>query len=252
MAKWEWNSRRLVDVPGPETRSAWYMRRLFLARARMIKPDVLLDLKENVLPLWPTPGAEDLHEWEDLEAASDQHLARLRNAILAWAGRYNLKCAWMYQTALLTVRWWAFERAKPDECRHPLSVDTLRWSHPGHQFFDEVMAVLEPMPGAWDPFSVTEKQYRQRVNAHIRAIKRRVRAAGYRQQSERRERRTTLKRRLQFLARHVVAGETYDEIANKMRRRTISPQAIQQAIRQVADEIGLPLPLRRGRRRRSS
>lgn len=252
MPKWGWNPKRLVDVPGPETRSAWYLRRLFLADVRRLAPQVVRGLKEGVLPLWPAHGAEDLYEWEELEAATGGDLVRLRDAIMAWAARHHLECDWVYQTALLTVRWWAFERAKPDECRHPLSVDRLRWSYPGHQFFDEVMAVVEPMPGTWDPFSVTEEQYRQRVNAHIRAIKRRVRAAGYRQQSERRERRTTLKRRLQFLARHVVAGETYDEIANKMRRRTISPQAIQQAIRHVADEIGLPLPPRRGRPRRSS
>ena len=96
----------------------WESRLRFLVLLNELRPAVLENLREAVLPAYaaaaaaeanlpaPWPSAEALDEWRKIDRSASPGTHELGTALLAWAKRYNLTDNWLLRTAFATVRWW--------------------------------------------------------------------------------------------------------------------------------------------------
>lgn len=258
---------------------AWSLRRQFLDTVRQIAPQVLVTLRDEVLPTYreaqplvlnATPRRTlRVHgrrrgrrvnlfdsvlrsHWGPTIALSDRdfasHTASLRDALIRWVDHFGLSAEWTLKVALATLRSWS---------RHPEALEQLAWEHRRISWDAAVTgeeATFVFRHRYWDPASETWSDFWQEIcaafNEYGAFYRKKVEAIaeskGFRRAPQKRA-----QEHFEWLARYQMKRESLEDISSSV---PITRQAVSRAINELAGLIELPLrpPLPGIKKRRTS
>jgi hypothetical protein len=155
-------------LPRSSVRQAW-CRNSFLECVNRVKPAVLAELRDAVLPLYPKAALDDPLKLDGHRFRESRRA--VHNAIAAWMGEHNLNATWVFTSARDLVAVWAGPRGvKRFEDGWRAAPVTVEYRSP--------IPLDEPSPPKWDPFLDSEADYRKRINAYIQERKEQALEAG--------------------------------------------------------------------------
>lgn len=207
--------------------------------------------------------------WEDVRRASAEDgiypdLVPLRDALLAWSERFNLREAWLLDVALDNLRLWS---------KHPrtarfLSVaawsfDSRRWQFPTEDERRVVVAAGDgitvtvewnPLKESWEDLKRKLRKLRgllgsreREVEDHFRRVLESLEQRGYIKPPVKRNRSGSPLLHFEWLAMYQVKGMDYEEIAQAYTdadpsgERAITTDAVRKAVEETAKLVGLQL-----------
>jgi hypothetical protein len=178
----------------------------------------------------------DLYPDIDLVTLEEDIPQDLHEAVQAWQDKHYLTSQSAYEQALNLLWWWKLDpdKAKTLEIR-PLEV--MR-TEPGPQ----------PTPPIYKPWhGETRKQYQNRINEYMTLVERTAKAYLHTDYTPNGER--YLSRHYEIFIRYLLIGEKQEDIASDL---NVSPRNIGKIINKISTHMALLLPVRRGKRGKST
>lgn len=228
-----WSPSLRADVAGEGSLRLWDMRFGFLETVQRWHPNVLDSLKRDVAPVWLAGPQCEL-----LAAVQKVALyAPLLNAIDRWSSAHNLGIDWIKQEALSTL-------AHSRSCRL-VGEERLRWIDRAYEDGARYRYGTVP-PVRWDPRELTREEVRERFERYCEAVIEAAIEDGLVQEPKIKETKSSVGRRLMFVASHVVAGLSYERIADEFSLAHpglhITAAAIAKHVVALCRALPLPLP----------
>ncbi len=146
----------------------WKAQRLFLEAIRKEAPQVLKALKEDVLPKCPSTKTVKNLRWFTIkrDRQYNRQYSELRDALLFWADRFNLREEWILEIALKTVMLWRSAKSQAE-------IEPLHWFIPGVGYWGVVSdedAAIKFSRSGWDPIAETRTTFKKRMMADFESF----------------------------------------------------------------------------------
>lgn len=232
-------------------------RGLFFRKLGQLEPPVLESLQTTFLKLseqLPEPlkgdSPETFREWQLVENSEEPDYVAIREAVEAWASRWNLQEPWVIKTGLHTLGMW--QTGNKQTNFYPpgvhLKPDTSLLSR--EAFPHTLVEHFKDFMG-WEPTAEEAPEFRRRflslceelVNSHIATQKKSLKKRDDPETKKKRE----LARHMQWLIRYQIDDQkTYTKLAKRVHREK---QTVIDGIGKAAELVGLTLrkPNRGGR-----
>lgn len=249
-----WHQDALPDARGPRSAVVWYERECFLESLQDLFPEVLQKFREEIfLPRRPAGNVVRLDR-EVIDAMrrarapwrSRSEILRAVPDIRRFLESWELNCPWMLKVATLTLRDWIQQHSEGEALNGC-------WRNYDHAPpVDLGLPECAPSQLVWDVMAMTEREYREVLEAHIRERKLAAFRAGLVPRIGRPSGKVKLPtgRKYEYLLMHLVGRMTTEGIIEWFyleRGEEVGKYGIEKAIGDLSRVVGIPLPPRQGR-----
>lgn len=218
----------------PGGQAIWDARIIFIEELNRAQPEVIHNLKTDILPLYNRLSGYKPINWSDLNSLKDDfneiipELLEMKKAMISWAEKNNISEDWILEIAYENILFWA---------SYP---DYKGWYYPP---FVCAGVDINKFSYKWEPDQKSRAETKKLLNEaseqYLNQVENKALSEGWEYTPEKRE-----KDHFVWLAQYQIKGMNYQEIADEhelITGKVKGDDAIRKGIQESAKQIGLRL-----------